>query len=239
MYDLLNSYYEVKTGVLAEKMYAIGQVFDAPASYPIDHNPMHILRGKYNPSKSDYDLELATADRDAFRTEEQPIHPLKLRSNERAAIVRCKFRPVILLSNATDESEPSRRHGEAFLVAPVYGFSGDDGKTPYPQEFMDRVKAYAYNAFFYLPDNGKPFFSEGFVRFDRIQVVHKNWLTRRTICLNPEAVECLQSWLGLYIANELTNVGCAAHNSVRCLPGCARLVLEYREMKLEELGLAK
>jgi hypothetical protein len=70
---------------------------------------------------------------------------------------------------------------------------------------------------------------ESFVRFDRIQVIHKSWLEHRPIKLTSEALECLQTWLYCYLVWDPST---AAAVSKMC-----DLVLEYREEKLKVLGL--
>jgi hypothetical protein len=116
-----------------------------------------------------------------------------------------------------------RQHDECFVVAPLYSFGARVEKQPYPQTFIDRVKAYAYNQLFYMPPDGQHRMQEGFARFDRLQVVHQRWLVPRNVVLDTDFLDTLQSWLQAYLGGDLV-----ALNDVLSL---------YRQEKLAALGM--
>jgi hypothetical protein len=228
--DLVPTYYQALSGIYRQ-WYQPGQFFEAPALFLISEKPMPILSAKYDPRSNTYTYGVDMADAEAFKEEQMPVHPLGLRSNERITLVKCKMRPVIIISRAADSwKDKQRRSDECFLVAPVYSFEGDSEKVSYSSAFIERVKAYAYNTFFYLPPSTNPFVKESFARFDRIQVIHKSWLRHRPIKITPDAFECLQAWLYCYLTWDPS---AAAATSKMC-----DLVLEYREEKLKALGIS-
>ena len=240
MYDLIDDFYVSITGTLVSFMYETGQFFMAPALYLINKNPMNIVRGQYNQRTKDYDYQVTQAKAETFSEEHEPVKTLDLRSNERAAIVRCKMRPVVIVSSATEKWKDGRRYNDdCFLVAPVYSVRGNDGKLEYSDGFVKRVQAYAYNTFFYLSAKKDiPRFDEGFIRFDRLQVIHKSWLQHMRIRLGPEAIQCLEAWLPLYVAQETGTVVCESADPILCLPKMAKFILEYRAERMEQLGIA-
>lgn len=229
MIDLVPQYYQPLSGMFRQ-WYQPGQFFEAPALFLISEKPMPILSAKYDPRSNTYSYGVEMAGAEAFKEDRVPVYPMQLKSDERVALVKCKMRPVILLSRAADSwKDKQRRSDECFIVVPLYTFEGTGEKVSYSPTFIERVKAYAYNTFFYLPPSSSPMVKESFVRFDRIQVVHKSWLEHRPVKLTPEALECLQAWLYCYL---VWDPSAAAAVSKMC-----DLVLEYREEKLKVLGL--
>lgn len=237
MYDLVKPFFVTVSGTLLQQMYEAGQICLAPALYLIDKNPMHVLHSKYVKATAEHEHTLAWAGPINFNSMHEPDPILGTRSDEQAAVVRCKMRPVILLSPANDPWQDSRRRSDdCYLVAPVYRFGGDESKEAYTAEFVQRVQAYAYNTLFYLPANDKPNFLEGFVRFDRLQVVHRSWLTQRPIRLSEQALECLEAWLSVYVCPEMATLWCK-DVGFHCMPNWLRFILDYRENMMKELGV--
>lgn len=239
LFDLIDPFYLSLTGPLADRMYETGQFFEAPALYLIKRYPMDILTGRYDEATRRYDYRVEQADRESFRKPHEPLQPLGLRTNERAAIVPCKLRPVVLVSRAASPWKDGHREGDdAYLVAPVYSFKGDDRKEEYSPLMIERIRSYVYPEFFYLPGNERPHLAEGFIRLDRIQPVHKDWLYRRSsLRLSEDALSCFQSWLSLYLAPETTPDSCPAPGESVCAPKWAQLILDYRRQRIEELAL--
>ena len=230
MIELVSTYYQALSGMYRQ-WYQPGQFFEAPALFLISEKPMPVLSAKYDPRTNTYSYAVEMTDAEGFKEEQMPVQPLELRSNERLALVKCKMRPVIIVSRAADSwKDKQRRSDECFLVAPVYSFEGDTEKVVYSPTFIERVKAYAYNTFFYLPPSTNPFVKESFARFDRIQVIHKSWLQHKPIKMTLDALECLQAWLYCYLTWDPSE---AAAVSKMC-----DLVLEYREEKLKALGIS-
>ena len=230
MIDLISAseYYEkvVLDGTLAKQFFVPGQFFMAPSLYLIENNPLHELKPHYKPATQNYEYKISMAGRSEFQEIREPCYELKLRAKERAVIVPCKMRPVVLLSQYTERWKyGTRQSASCFLVAPIYSFEGDEEKTPYPAEFIERTKAYVYNTFFYLPACASPYFKEGFVRFDRTQVVHINWLEHMRLKLSPDSLECLLSWLWFYLGADLYKTN--------------PLLFDYREAKMKAMGLIK
>jgi hypothetical protein len=228
--DLINKYYLQLSGIY-QKWYQPGQLFDAPSLYLITDKPMPVLSAKYDAKANNYSYEIVTCDASGFNTPQVPIQTLKVKSDERVTLVRCKMRPVIVLSQAADCWKDGKHQGDdCFLVAPVYSFTGGQARIGYSPDFVERVKSYVYNTFFYLPGSSSPFFKEGFVRFDRIQVVHKPWLQHKTVKLEGEVLECLYAWLYCYLV-------WGAIKNVIDLPPMCTLMLDYRDEKMKALGL--
>ncbi len=157
-----------------------------------------------------------------FDTPQDPNHTLGIRSDERAVIVRAKRRPVILMSRSVVEwTDSRRRHDECFLIATVYSFGGDETKLAYSQTFIERVKGYVYWRLFYLPAVSGSQIREGFVRLDRIQVVHKDLLEHMPVMLSDDTRLLLRDWIRVYLGEEVDAVN--------------DLLFEYREEAIANL----
>lgn len=190
-----------------EQLYQPGQFFWAPALFLFGEKPVYLIKGKYIKATREIDYRIETMQDDEFSHIEEPIITMKVESDERAAIVRCKLRPVILLSTHPDKwRDGYRTYDEAYLIAPVYSFQGNGGKTDYSPVFIERIKAFVYNTFFYLPPSRSPSFSEGFIHLDRIQVIHKDQLRHMPVMLGEDALWLLQSWLYHYSGGNLAEV---------------------------------
>jgi hypothetical protein len=229
--DIISKYYLKLSGIYTQ-WYQPGQFFDAPALQLISDKPMPVLAPKYDAKTNNYSYNVTTCDTNNFNLPQISIYPLKTKSDERVALVKCKMRPVVVLSQAVDcWKDKTRRSEDCFLVAPVYSFNGGtQGKVSYSLDFIERVKSYVYNTFFYLPESTSPFIREGFIRFDRIQVIHKPWLEHKTVKLEAEVIDCLYAWLYCYLAWGVVK-------RKDDLPPLCNLILEYRDAKMKTLGL--
>jgi hypothetical protein len=200
-------YVKLKAGPILEQLYQPGQFFWAPALFLYGKKPVHLIKGKYDRATARYHYRIEQMSDTEFERAEEPIIPLHIESNQRAAIVGCKLRPVILLSQHPEKWRDGKRvHDDAYLVAPVYSFRGDDGKDDYSPAFIERVKAFVYNTFFYLPQSVSPQLLEGFVRFDKFQAIHKDALKHMAIMLTEDALWLLRTWLWHYLGADLDKV---------------------------------
>ena len=92
------------------------------------------------------------------------------------------------------------------MVAPIYSFGGGDTKLSYSRSFIERVKAYEYWQFFYLPALASARIREGFVSLDRIQAVHKRLLEHIPLILSDDVQDLLQSWTRVYLGENVEDV---------------------------------
>ena len=125
-----------------------------------------------------------------------PLKRPELRSDEALAVVGCKYRPVIVVSQAVDAWDAGRqRSRNCYLVAPLYKAAN------YGPGFVARVRAYEYNTLFYLPENTARGMLQSFVRFDKLQVVCadllQTWPNSPTV-LTEDAMYCLWAWMCYY-----------------------------------------
>ena len=145
-------YTSLSPGTVLDQFYQIGQFFWAPSLFLLDNRRRYLVRTTYSENTGEqYRLEPTD-----LQTEFDQLggisHALGIRSDERALVVGAKRRPVILLSKAAATwNDGRRRSDDCYLVAPVYSFRGDETKTSYSDEFIDRVKGYIYWQDFYLP----------------------------------------------------------------------------------------
>ena len=210
MIELLsaNEYYTVmQRGPVLNQLYRVGQFFWGPSLFLFGEHRPNLLRSSYSQSRGDYEYWVEPVQRREFENPGDPNHTLGIRENERAAIVRAKHRPVILISKVgTGRADSRRTQDECFLVAPVYSFGGDETKSGYPQEFVERVKAYGYWHLFYLPAYAPARIREGFIRLDRIQAIHKGLLEHTPLMLSDDVQNLLQSWIRVFLGEELDAV---------------------------------
>ena len=91
-------YTSLGRGNILNQLYRIGQFFWAPSPYLLDNNRRQAVKSTYSESAGDQ-FRLDPVD---LRTEfNQPgyiSHPLNLRRDERALVIRAKRRPVIIIS---------------------------------------------------------------------------------------------------------------------------------------------
>ena len=210
MIELLSAseYYTVmQRGPLLDQLYHVGQFFWAPSLYLFGEHRPNLLRSSYSQSRGDYEYWVEPVQRGEFDNPGTPNHTLGIRANERAAIVRAKLRPVILISRVgTGRADSNRTQDECYLVAPVYSFAGDETRLSYSQTFIERVKAYEYWHLFYLPEYTPARIRESFVRLDRIQAIHKNLLEQMPVMLSDDVQDILQSWIRVFLGEDLNAV---------------------------------
>lgn len=210
MTELLSAddyYTRMQRGPILSQLYQIGQFFWAPSLFLFGEGRQPLLRSEYVQSQNDYEYRVEPLPQGEFDNPGSPNQVLGLRSDERAMIIKTKRRPVILISRAgTERADSTRRQGDCFLVAPVYSFGGDEVRAGYPQDFIERVKAYVYWNLFYLPAYTPSRIRESFVRLDRIQAIHKNLLEHMAVTISDDAQYLFQSWIRVYLGEELDAV---------------------------------
>ena len=166
-----------------------------------------MLRSDYIQSRGVYEYRVEPIQQREFDSTGTPNHELGIHSGERAAIVRAKRRPVILISLVgTGRADSIRTQDECYLVAPVYSFSGDETRLSYSQAFIERVKAYEYWHLFYLPAHTPARIRESFIRLDRIQAIHKGLLEQMPVMLSDDVQDLFQSWTRVFLGEELDAV---------------------------------
>lgn len=232
MIDLVpgESYYEkVRVGgPIASQLFMPGYFYYAPISNPLERNPALEIRMKYNQQKQCHDTSPSPAGWETFDEEREPVktNEIRLRAKDRAILVPVKKRPVIVLTTTAQQTQDGTRHfGKGFLVAPMYSFAGDNQKTPYTADFIERVKAYCFDEFFYLPSCDNPAIKEGFVRFDRIQTINREWLQPRGAAFGDKIFPFFQLWLWHYLGADLGLQ--------------SEVLFKYREAKMVKLGIAR
>ena len=185
-----------------DQTYHIGQLFWTSPLYLFGDPWPHLLRSSYNQTTRNYDYRVSPMQQSGeFDTPQEPNRALQIRSDERAVIIAAKRSPVILLSKpVTTWSDSGRNQYESFLVAPMYSLRN------YSDSFIERVKGYVYEQFFYLPPDGNNRIIESFVRLDRIQAIHKNLLKHRREMLSEDAQTLLQYWIRVYLGEDLESV---------------------------------
>ena len=199
-------YATMQSGPILNQLYRIGQFFWAPSLFLFGERQPHLLRSHYIESRRTYEYQVQSIRQGEFENPEPPNHPLGIRSDERAMIVGAKRRPVIIISRAgTEQTNSPRSQDSCFLVAPVYSFGRGETRRAYSATFIERVKAYEYWHLFYLPEYSPARFSEGFVRLDRIQAIHRSLLEHRPLRLSDYVQELLQSWIRVYLGEELSD----------------------------------
>ncbi|MDE2993870.1 MAG: hypothetical protein OXU67_08320 [Chloroflexota bacterium] len=226
MIELLDRFYARRPSPLAHSQCEPGRICDTAAVY-LDHGAhIPVLETQYDSAKMVRSYSIRHVGPQYLRQRQgiYPVYEIGQRSDEVVIVRRHKWRPAIVVSSPCDvwQAHP-RQHDECFVVAPLYSFGARVEKQPYPQTFIDRVKAYAYNQLFYMPPDTRYGIQESFVRFDRLQVVHQRWLVPRNVVLDADFLDTLQSWLQAYLGGDL-----AALNDVLSL---------YRQEKLSALGI--
>ena len=198
-------YTRMRQGPVLAQLYEIGQFFRAPSLFLFGEPRPLLVRSSYSRAIADYEYRIEQMRQPGeFDTPQEPNVTLGTRSDERAVIVRAKNRPVILMSKpVVRQRDSGRRQDECFLVAPMYSFGGDETKLAYSQAFVERVKGYVYWQLFYLPEGGGSRIREGFVRLDRIQVVHKDLLEHMPVMLSDDTQLLLRDWIRVYLGEEV------------------------------------
>ncbi len=206
MIELLDDFYERRKKPTTHSQCELGRICDVPISYLSDGAKIPLLKAQYNRHGMAQTYNISKVRPQNSRREEKlPIYEIGQRSDEIAVVHRHKWRPAIVVSSPCDDWQDGarRQHDECFVLAPMYSFGAKGRKLAYSQAFIERVKSYAYNHLFYMPNDAKCNIRESFVRFDRLQVVHERWIVPRSVILHQEFLGPLQSWLWSYLGGDL------------------------------------
>lgn len=154
------------------------------------------------------ELVLSRMDESAFTDVHKPSLNPPLRWDEELVVFRAKRRPVILLSSQTELWSPVRGTAprpQYLLAVPVYSFHPN-----HSERFKAKVMIFNYPDLFYLPANPDFDLEESFVNFGQTQVVPREWLKKRRICLTTDAYDLLTAWFNYFAspgeANDLAQL---------------------------------
>jgi len=213
MADLITTFYEPDK-VPPKQALRPGAVFNAPILF-VDSG-LRLLKIEYvDPEhRKPPMLKLGKEDEDSFK--HPPVLELGLRDNEELAALKCKSRPVIIFSQPLTRWKflGEERQGDSFLCLPLFGLD------QYEREFVLSVRAFKYESAFYLPKDATFRLKEGFVRFDRTQIVHRHQLKRwyPHVKLHDDALMLLQEWFRYFTTGSAED-----------------WVLEYQKAEVEKL----
>ena len=218
-------YTRLASGPLLKGLCQIGQWFWTPSLFLLNNRSAFVVRSTYSETCRDYKYRIEKTDLlTEFEGPQQPNYTLGIHSDQRPLVVGAKRRPVILISRSARQwRDSTRTSDDCYLVAPVYSFAGDETKTSYSTQFIERVKGYVYRQLFYLPAGANGRIREGFVRLDRIHAVPKELMEHMPLMLSDDAKELLQHWIRFYLGENLDEV-----NDV---------LFQYRQQALESLGV--
>jgi hypothetical protein len=214
MEELIPTYYESDT-VLHREALRPGALYTAPIFF-VDSD-LNLLKIQYiDPNhKKPSMLQIGKADEDSFN--HPPVIDLGLRDDEELAAIKCKRRPVIIFSRPLERWKipNTKRQEDTYLCFPIYGLD------QYDREFALSLRAFKYESAFYIPTESSFALKEGFIRFDRIQIVDRHLLKRwqPSVKLHDDALLLLQEWFSYYTTGS-----------------AADWVLEHQKAELEKLG---
>ncbi|MDW5594641.1 hypothetical protein VSS74_09855 [Conexibacter stalactiti] len=192
-----------------------GQIwFGEPIALPAVHG----LRIDRVSPRDDTRASVTFADRAAAAAgDHPPIKVLGLRSDESAAVVTARRRPLVVLggAGATELTPAGPRAADTVLVVPV------ESVADHPRELRLRIAAYEFPNAFYLPAAPQHRFAEGFARLDQAQPLPRAALTgHRGFALTADALDALVEWFVAY------STGRRFEDS---------LIADYRRERLAEL----
>lgn len=140
-------------------------------------------------------LQIGIADDKSFN--HPPVVELGLRDDEEIAAVKCKRRPVVIFSQPLERWRipGTKRQEDTYLCLPIFGLD------QYEREFALSVRAFKYESAFYIPAEVSFGIEEGFIRFDRTQIVDRHQLKRwqPPVKLHEDALLLLQEWFHYYV----------------------------------------
>lgn len=203
MNDLIETYYEDST-TQRQNAYKRGEIYWAPSLF-LERDLRLVRPVGSDPWAGDIDgweIKKATeTDLDPPPFNHPPLISrwLRLEKHEECLALKAKRRPVILFSSAPEawEYRSGEKREPVHLTLPMFSLYEDD-----PVEWRLRIQALAYRELFYLPADDTLKMAEGFVRFDRIHVVPRDWLEMRLVRLSDDAMLLLDEWFKFYISGE-------------------------------------
>lgn len=216
MEGYIDPYYRQPVG--GKPYFQRGAIAWFPASFLMD-SFYRLKPNHYNPAKNAPDYYTATeytpADVHSLKNgvfHHAPIHDQQLGLNEEFVVQRMKLRKGIVFSTALDTPNlperdlkrvPSHWYHDCFVLLPVYSLEDETKNPKFPARFIEHVKAYAYPQLFHLPADYGGGMRQSVVRFDRMQVVHKQYLRADNLWLAEDALIVLEEWLRFYLFGEL------------------------------------
>lgn len=213
MEELIPTYYEPDT-VPTKEALRPGVLYTAPIFFV--NSDLSLLKIQYiDPNhKKPPMLQIGTADDKSFN--HPPVIELWLRANEELAAVKCKRRPVVIFSQPLERWRipGTKRQEDTYLCLPIFGLD------QYEREFALSVRAFKYESAFYIPSESHFVIEEGFIRFDRAQIIDRHQLKRwqPPTQLHEDALLLLQEWFHYYVTGYT-----------------ADWVLEHQKAELEKL----
>ena len=190
----------------------------------------------YNPARQepDYFTARSYSAADVLHRKHDLFHHLpvaneQLQKSEEFVVQRFKLRKAVIYSTSIEipgfKAEDARRlriwFQGCFLVLPIYTLETEEKQPKYPARFIERLKAYAYPHLFYLPRAEDFGMRESVLRFDRMQVVPKDFMHAANVCLSEDAAVLLEEWLKFYLFGELDDT---------------TILAEYRKLALGEIS---
>ena len=216
-FDLIEGYFRVVPPDLKDQ-HSPGRICWAPSLYLVE--VLTTLRVEYAKPGDETNvlLKLIPAGQNPNLFNHPPVLHPPIHTDEEFIPVKTKRRPVIIVSRTHSDIPRALRRGAdfppSFLIAPLYTL----GEERYHPEFVERIKAFEYHQFFYLPQNDEHGIREAFVRFDRIQSVARRNLELTDTMLTQNALDVLHDWLTYHTTGNLDDT-----------------IREYRELRLKAI----
>ncbi len=207
-----------------QSKYRRGVVVWVPCAFLLEKF-VRLTPDHYNPARQEHDFytgrsysasDVLQRNHDLFH--HLPVAAEQLQKSEEFVVQRFKLRKAIIYSTAIEtpglRPEDARRlriwFQGCFLVLPIYTLETEQKQPKYPARFVERLKAYAYPHLFYLPRAETVGMRESTLRFDRIQVVPKDFMRAADVELSEDASIPLEDWLKFYMFGELDETGILA-----------------------------
>jgi hypothetical protein len=219
---LVDSFFRAPTP--GQSKYVRGTVVWVPCAFLLEKF-VRLTPDHYNPARQEHDFYTArtfsAADvlqRNFDLFHHLPVAAEHLQKSEEFVVQRHKLRKAVIYSTAIEtptlRPEDARRlriwFQGCFLVLPIYTLETDQKQPKYPARFVERVKAYAYPHLFHLPRAESFGMRQSVIRFDRAQVVPKDFMRAGDAELSDDATIALEEWLKHYVFGELDETGILA-----------------------------
>lgn len=186
--------------------YLPGQIFYVPVSFMMYQNVNHLKLDYFDsdkPNNSSYIIE--GVDIKSIKPQLcSQLRQLGLSDGEFDLVVRHKVRPVILLC----ETIPSwkgieEKSCDLCIIVPLYSVRDGFGNLKFSKEFLLQIQAYKYPSLFLLPDSENNGIHNSIVRFDRLVMVNRRWLSPSKTSLSDDGYFCLHHWFNYFVTGIL------------------------------------
>ena len=217
--------------------YQRGAIVWLPSSFLMD-SFFRLTPDHYNPAKKAPDFYTAKkfepADlhkRVAGLFHHAPVYDQELGLNEEFVIQRMKLRKGVIFSAAIEAPNllpadkkrvPAHWYHDCFVVLPIYTLEDAKKNPKFPARFIEYIKAYAYPQMFHLKEDYGKGMRQSAIRFDRMQIVHKQYLQAANVWLSEDILYALDEWFRFYVFGELDEQ--------------SGLVAQYRKTMLAKLA---